>query len=209
MKIKELIAKVKMGNVKKVEKFPSRTMWGEIYEKYREMIIAGLSSWYGRADREDAVENAFDKLMNKKDPAAYGDKMPASMEAWAIAVYWQARSFLSHMKEHSQIEAKYIEKMSKELEDAFISENQGAFLDAATISRALPLALKLFKKGQDISRRDLNVYLGVAVRKIPGKALAKKHNITAINVYTIKCRIGELLGKYGRKYFQAALKKVA
>jgi hypothetical protein len=113
------------------------------------------------------------------------------------------------MKEHSQIEAKYIEKMSKELEDAFISENQGTFLDAATISRALPLALKLFKKGQDISRRDLNVYLGIAVRKIPGKALAKKHNITAINVYTIKCRIGELLGKYGRKYFQAALKKVA
>ena len=71
------------------------------------------------------------------------------------------------------------------------------------------MCLKLFKKGQDISRRDLNVYLGVAVRKIPGKALAKKHNITAVNVYTIKCRIGELLGKYGREYFQAALKKVA
>jgi hypothetical protein len=67
----------------------------------------------------------------------------------------------------------------------------------------------MFKKGQDISCRVLNVYLGIAVRKIPGKALAKKHNITAVNVYTIKCRIGKLLGKYGRKYFQAALKKVA
>ncbi len=36
--------------------FPSRTTWGEIYEKYRAKLVSSLSSRYCLADREDAVE---------------------------------------------------------------------------------------------------------------------------------------------------------
>ena len=56
--------------------FPSRSVWGEYYTKFRRHLLASLSSYYCLADREDAVESAFDKLMNKKDKEAYVDKMP-------------------------------------------------------------------------------------------------------------------------------------
>ena len=189
--------------------FPSRTMWGEIYGKYRTRLVSSLSSRYCLADREDAVENAFDKLMNKKDPASYGDKMPASAEAWVKVLYWQARSFLSHMNERSQIHAKCVEKMAKELEEAFVPANQGAFLDAEVHSLALPLALEIFRKDQDVSLRDLGIYVGFAAKRIPAKIVAKEFNVSDCNVGTIKFRVGNLLAKYGKKCFQAALKKVA
>ena len=192
-----------------IDIFPSRDMWGKIYEKYHAKIVSSLNSRYCLADREDAVENAFDKLMNKKDPAAYGGKMPASAEAWSKALYWQARSFLSHMNEHSQIHAKYIEKIAKELEEAFVPGIQGSFLDAEVYSRALPLVLEIFRKDQDVSRRNLAVYVGIVMDKIPAKDIATKFGITENNVYAIKFRVGKLLAKYGKSYFQTALKKVA
>ena len=192
-----------------IDIFPSRDTWGKIYEKYHAKIVSSLNSRYCLADREDAVENAFDKLMNKKDPAAYGGKMPASAEGWFKALYWQARSFLSHMNERSQIHAKHIEKIAKELEEAFVPGIQGAFLDAEVYSRALPLALEIFRKDQDISRRDLEIYVDFAAKRIPAKIVAKEYKVSAINVNTIKFRVGHLLEKYGRKCFQAALKKVA
>lgn len=189
--------------------FPSRDSWGRIYAKYRSQIVSRLSSWYSLADREDAVENAFDKLMNKKDPESYGDRMPASSEDWAKVLYWHARSFLSHMKEHSEIHAKYVEKISKELEGSFACANQGAFMDAAVYSHALASALDSFRKDQDISRRNLEVYVGVVMDKIPAKDLAKKFKISENNVHAIKFRVGKLLAKYGKSYFRAALKKAA
>ncbi len=192
-----------------IDIFPSRDTWGKIYDKYRAQIVARLSSWYCLADREDAVEEAFNKLMNKKSPEAYGGKMPTNAESWREALYWQARSFLSHMKEHSQIHAKYVEKIAKELEDIFTPANHGLFMDSDVYSRALTLALDSFRKDQDISRRNFEIYIGAAINMIPAKILAKKFNITENNVYAIKFRVGKLLAKYGRKYFQAALEKVA
>ena len=85
----------------------------------------------------------------------------------------------------------------------------GAFLDAEVYSRALPLALEIFRKDQDISRRNLEIYIGSVMNSIPAKILAEKFKITENNVYAIKFRVGNLLAKYGRKCFQAALKKVA
>ena len=189
--------------------FPSRDSWGRIYAKYRGQIVSRLSSWYSLADREDAVENAFDKLMNKKDPESYGDRMPASPEDWAKVLYWHARSFLSHMKEHSEIHAKYVERISKELEGSFACVDYGAFLDAAVDSRALASALDAFRKDLDISRRNFEVYVGVVMDKIPAKDLAKKFKISENNVHAIKFRVGKLLAKYGKSYFRAALKKAA
>ena len=98
--------------------FPSRSILGEYYSKFRRHLLASLSSYYCLADREDAVEYAFDKLMNKKAKEVYNN-MPKTESAWFSALYWQARSYLSHMKEHGVVHAKYVEKMSKELEGAF------------------------------------------------------------------------------------------
>jgi hypothetical protein len=80
--------------------FPQATFGANYILKFRKQLMAKLSSYYCLADREDAVESAFDKLMNKKDKEAYGDKMPKTEKDWFWALYWQAKSYLSHMREH-------------------------------------------------------------------------------------------------------------
>ena len=119
---------------KKIVDFPSRNLWGEFYSRFRKSLLAKLSSYYCLADREDAVEFAFDKLMNKKDKNAYGDKMPKTENGWFWALYWQAKSYLSHMREHGVVHAKYVEEMAKELENVFAPGYFGGFLDNEVIS---------------------------------------------------------------------------
>ena len=189
--------------------FPTSNVWGELYSKFRKQLMAKLSSYYCLADREDAVESAFDKLMNKKDKEAYGDKMPKTEEGWFWALYWQSKSYLSHMREHGVVHARYVEEMAKELENAFDPGYAGEFLDDEVYSKALSSALNSFRKDQDISCRDLKIYLAAAYRKIPAKVLASKFKTSENNVYVIKFRVGKLLEKHGKKYFQAALKKAA
>ena len=76
------------------------TAWAELYGKFRTRLINGLNSNYCFADREDAVEFAFDKLMHRKDVKAYGDKYPRTEKDWLSHLHWQAKSFLSHLKSH-------------------------------------------------------------------------------------------------------------
>jgi hypothetical protein len=189
--------------------FPTSNVWGELYSKFRKQLMAKLSSYYCLADREDAVEFAFDKLMNKKDKEAYGDKMPKTEEGWFWALYWQSKSYLSHLREHGVVHARYVEEMAKELENVFDPGYAGEFLDDEVYSKALSSALNSFRKDQDISCRDLKIYLAAAYKKIPAKVLAAKFKTSENNVYVIKFRVGKLLAKYGKKYFQAALKKAA
>ena len=187
--------------------FPTSNVWGELYSKFRKQLMAKLSSYYCFADREDAVESAFDKLMNKKDKEAYGDKMPKTEEGWFWALYWQSKSYLSHMREHGVVHARYVEEMAKELENVFDPGYAGEFLDEEVYSKALSSALDSFRKDQDISCRNLQIYISATAEKISAKVLAAKFKISEENVYVIRFRVGKLLEKHGKKYFQAAMKK--
>ena len=79
--------------------FPTSDVWGTFYTKFRKTIINMLNGGYCLADREDAVEASFDKLMHKKDIAAYGENMPQTESDWFWSLYWQARAYLSHLSE--------------------------------------------------------------------------------------------------------------
>ena len=185
------------------------TAWAELYEKFRTRLINGLNGNYCFADREDAVEFAFDKLMHRKDVKAYGDKYPQTEKDWFWQLHWQARSFLSHLKSRSDLHAKYVEAMSKELEDAFSPGLQGVALDSKIRSATLVKALEIFKAEQDISRRDLNVFVLRARLQVPSKKIAARYHITVENVNVIKCRIGQLLRKYGPDCYDRALRRAA
>ena len=77
------------------------------------------------------------------------------------------------------------------------------------LARIIALALGSFRKGQDVSCRNLKIYLSSVCKKIPAKVIAEKFKISEDNVYVIKFRVGKILEKHGKKYFQAALKKAA
>ena len=187
--------------------FPDSDTWAGFYAKFRTKLVNGLNGSYSLADREDAVEEAFHKLMHKKDRAAYGEKMPRTEADWYWNLYWQARSHLSHMKDRCDRHAKYIEEMSGLLSGAFAGGHCGAGMDAGVRTRALARALDALRRDQDISRRDLVIYIGLAARGLSAATFVKRFGTTANNAYQIKFRVGNLIRKYGPRYFEEALRR--
>ena len=186
--------------------FPDRAAFGAMYEKFFEPLVNSLNHAYSFADREDAVEEAFYKLMFKKDRDAYA-KAPETESDWFYALRWQARAELSHRRERAERHAKYVEEAAKALADVFACGHQGEEMDAEIRSRALVRALETLRREQDISRRDLDIYTGIETGEVSGRELATRYHTTSDNVYVIKYRVGRLLRKYGPRCFERALKK--
>ena len=185
--------------------YPTPSKWADYYGRFRSSLVNSLNGRYCIADREDAVEEAFHKLMHKKDIAAYGEKMPRTESEWYWNLHWQARSFLSRITERIERHSRYVEEMSKALAGIFACGHQGEEMDSDIRARALVRALETFRKEQDVSRRDLAIYVGIETGVATGQELAKRYETTSNNVYVIKCRIGQLLRKYGPRYFERAL----
>ncbi len=80
--------------------FPDAAAFGAMHEKFFELLVNSLNHAYSFADREDAVEEAFYKLMFKKDRDAY-EKEPETESDWFYALRWQARADLSHRRERA------------------------------------------------------------------------------------------------------------
>ena len=179
--------------------------WGGIYKKFRSKLVNGLNGHYCLADREDAVEFAFDKLMHRKDIEAYGEKYPQCENDWLSHLHWQARSFLSRIRSRSERHAKYVETASQELENMLAPGLQGLAMDAEIRQDALARALEIFKSEQDVSFRDFRVFVLREHSQIPAKEVAARLGISLENVNVIKHRIGKLLKKYGPDCYARAL----
>ena len=65
--------------------YPNREVWGKLYAKFQLPLVNSLSSRYSYADREDAVEEAFHKLMHIKSREAYGENLPDTEAKWFSA----------------------------------------------------------------------------------------------------------------------------
>ena len=187
--------------------FPTSDVWGTFYTKFRKPIINMLNGGFCLADREDAVEASFHKLMYKKDISAYGEDMPETESDWFWSLYWQARAYLSHLSGRAEVHAKYVERTAKVLEGAFACGHQGEALDREIIGRALVRALETLKAEQDISRRNLEIYICRKEYDMPAKEVAAKYNIKANNVDQIVSRVKALVEKHGPRHFAAALRR--
>ena len=186
--------------------FPDSAAWAAFHEKFFGPLVNSLNHAYCLADREDAVEEAFYKLMFKKDRDAYENE-PETEKDWFYALRWQARAALSHRREREERHAEYVEEAAKALADAFACGHQGEEMDAEIRSCALVRALEAFRQEQDVSRRDLDIYVGVQTGEVSGKSLAARYRITSDHVYVIKYRVGGLLRKHGPRHFERALKR--
>lgn len=185
--------------------FPSYEEWTILYRILRLPLVNSLSKGYSYADREDAVEEAFHKLMHTKDIEAYGDKLPQTEADWFWQLRWQARSFLSHMKDRAKCHAKYVERASREI-FGMIAAVQGLDLDRAVYRNALAEALEIFCREQDISRRNICIHLRVALRNESAKSVGRLFNVTENHVYQINFRMRNLLRKHGSDCIRRALR---
>ena len=118
--------------------FPDKAFWAELYQKSHGALVESVRRYSQTiADAEDAVEEAFHKLMHKKDMTAYGEKLPQTEADWYWNLHWQARSFLSRIKERVERHSRYVEEMSKALAGIFACGHQGEEMDADIHARAL------------------------------------------------------------------------
>ena len=200
------MAKIKFDNVKVIE-FPDSAVWANFYGKFRDALVKSLNSGYCLADREDAVEEAFHKLMHKKDREAYGEKLPKTEEEWFHNLRWQARAYLSHLKDRRELHAKYVETMAKVLADVFACGHQGESMDEGIITRALVRTLEILREEQDVPRRALDIFVRLQMNGESVRSVADRYGIEENNVYQIKFRTGRILHKYGPKCFEKALRK--
>ena len=188
--------------------YPTLERWAEYYDKFRSPMASFLKRYSSSlADIEDAVEEAFHKLMHKKDPDAYGDNMPQTESEWFWRICWQARSYLSHLMEKGERHAKYVECASKVLGNMLSWGRQGESIDGDLRARSLVRALETLKSEQDISRRNLSIYVCRMAGGMSSKEVAKKYGLTANNVDQIVWRVGRLVRKHGPRHFAAALRR--
>ena len=187
--------------------FPNSAFWADFYGKFRDNLVNSLNGGYCRADREDAVEEAFHKLMHKKGREAYGEKFPKTEEEWFNSLWWQARAYLSHLKDRGEVHAKYVETMAKVLADVFARGHQGESIDEDIIARALVSALEILREEQDVPRRALDIFVRLQMNGESARSVAERYGIEENNVYQIKFRTGRILRKYGPKCFEKALRK--
>ncbi len=186
--------------------YPDVAAWAAYYAKFWDALVDSLSPFYCRADREDAVSEAFRKLMGRESGEAYGDRLPKTESDWFWALHWQSRSFLSRIKARSERHAKYVERTASELAGAFARADQGAALDESVCRRALERALELFRLEQGISARNLEIYLRLSFYGEKAKSLAARYKVTENNVYQIKFRVEKLLRKHGLDCLRRAIR---
>lgn len=187
--------------------FPDESVWAYYYGKFRDQLMSILKRHSPSvSDVEDAVEEAFHKLMHKKDRISYGDSMPTTEKDWFWTLYWQSRAYLSHLKDRGAVHAKYVERIAVELKDAFADCNEMfRCMDDSILTRALVRALETLKDEQDISRRNFEVYVSCVAGHKESRDVAAKFGISPNNVDQIKWRVGRLIRKYGPRHFEAAI----
>lgn len=187
--------------------FPTKDVFGEMYAKFAAPLVSQLKrTCNSEADCEDAVAEAFVKLMYHKKPEAYGDNLPETEKSWFWTFYWQARSYLSHLKERFAVHAKYVEYVAKVMEDVFACGHQGEAIDEDLNHRALVRALKTLQAEFGISRRNLEIYVWRTAYERPAKEVAVMYGTTANNVDQITWRVGRIVRKHGPRHFEAALR---
>lgn len=75
--------------------FPTIAKFSEFYDRWSTSLVNALNGGFPRADREDAVQHAFVKVMFVKDSDGY-KRVPRTERDWYGCLLWQARSYLSH-----------------------------------------------------------------------------------------------------------------
>ena len=184
--------------------FPNLYDWAVFHKKFFKTLVNMLSKAYSLCDREDAVEEAFVKLMYKKPRDTY-DKEPETEKDWFYTLHWQSRAALSHRRESDERRTRLADEVAKEMAGMVEAGRQGEAMDAAIRSDALARALAIFCGEHDVSRRDIAIYVGAETRSASTGELAARFGTTAGNVYVIKSRVGKLLRKYGRRCYERAL----
>lgn len=189
---------IKLDAIKKVE-FPDLQVWGEFFVKWNQSIIDSLGAKYNEMDRQDAVINAFLKLMYKKRPENY-NHIPETEAEWYGCVKWQARASLKHAMDSGKTRLDYHRKAF----DQMLVEgtrNCVCNLDKRECDHLVFATLYELCEEAHMKKTNVDAYVEWYLKGGDSRTVARAFGANANNLYAIRFRVEKLLAQKGRRKY--------
>ena len=170
-------------------------------------LVNSLNHYYPEADREDAVESVFVKMVDELGQNGSDGCFPKNGIQLFYYILNRAKARLSNMK------AKRARRVRIEMENfddlahafGYFRSNEAAI--TAKYSRALALALYMARKDRKVSLRDMVIFTELLSGKETVTSVSRRYGITEGNTYKIVCCVKKTLrnSKRGPSYLARAL----
>ena len=180
------------------------------YTKNWGKLVNSLNRYYPEADREDAVESVFIKLVDELGQKGPVSSLPKTENQLFYYIFNRAKAHLSNMKaKHArrvQIEKENFEDLAQAF--GYFRSNEAAL--TAEYSRALRLALKMARRDRKVSLRDMVIFTELFSGKETVSSVSRRYGITEGNTYKIVCCVKKTLRNdtHGPNYLTRALDQI-
>ncbi len=180
------------------------------YTNNWQKLVNALNHYYSQADREDAVESVFVKMVDELRQNGSDASFPKNGIQLFYYIFNRAKARLSNMKakraRRVQIEMENFEDLAHAF--GYFRSNEAAI--TSKYSRALALALKMARKARKVSLRDLEIFTKLMSGKGTVTSVSRSYGITESNTYRIVCCVKKTLrnDKHGPNYLTRALDQI-
>lgn len=189
---------IKLNSVDKVA-FPTSEKWGEFYAAWFDSLVESLGTMHSACDREEAVANAFVKLMgySEEDYAS----VPDTEKDWWGCIRWQAKADLSHVYESRVTREKYHKLATDERQ--LMGGNGVSYcgIDSEVGGKAAFETLYGLCREAKMKPENVEAYVRWYLNGENSDEVSRDLGITVNNLYMIRFRIEKLLGEKGKSRY--------
>ena len=185
--------------------FPTIAKFSEIYDRWNTSLVNALNSKFSRADREDAVQHAFVKLMFDKDSDGY-KRVPETERDWYGNLLWQARAFLSHLADSKKTWDEYHKRA---YDEGYMTSGTGVIctLDDEIESKSAWETLYALCKEANMKDEIVAACIRWWLNDEPSDLVERETGVKANYLYQLRYRIVALLKRNGPSKFNAIRRK--
>ena len=186
---------VKLNATDKI-RFPTMEVWARFFKDWSESLIEGLGNQHDLMDRQDAVSNAFVKLMFKKGIEDYGH-IPETESDWYGCIKWQAKSFLKRGYDSKATWEKYHKAATFE---RLINAPAVSYCNIDREVRDAALHQTLREVCKEAKMKDVNVeaYVRWYLNGEDSAEVAEELGTNPNNLHAIRFRVEKLLKEKGK-----------
>lgn len=186
--------------------FPTALQFGEFYNRWRESLVGALNWKYSRADREDAVQHAFIKLMFEKKSEDYA-RVPSTERDWYGNLLWQAKAYLSHLAGSRKIWDAHHKNAYRK---GCLTSGTGAYctIDDEVRAQALWETLYALCKEDKMSEKLVDACIRWWLNDEASSDVERETGIKANYLYQLRYRISARLSQKGPKRFREIRRRI-
>ena len=192
--------KLNLDAVTKIQ-YPTQDTWGKFYQDWNKSLVEGLGNQHDLMDRQDAVSDAFVKLMMRKDKGEYVH-VPETEREWYGCIKWQAKACLSHAYGSRTTREKHHKAAMVE----WIANTPVACscnIDSEVRAAALYRTLREVCREAGMKKVNVEAYIRWYLNGENSADVALELGTTVQNLHVIRFRVEKLLREKGWGKFVA------